>query len=269
MNWSGALRDSLRKSHVAWADAQGIAYYGSRGQAPTILFETAPDKSSHGNFHPESWRTIRAWPQWSARLDKVHSQRSALPNEKASGAMELDSSNSSDALLMNCFCYPGAAVAVMMEFDLPDPEAVPDFGLKAKLPLLDGSNDATEVDMRIGATLFEAKLTEQDFTSRPLSHVKRYKDLEEYFNVSALVGTGDEVHGYQLVRNVLAAAHHDAGLVVLLDARRPDLMTECWRVHAAVHDTGLRMRCGFRTWQEVAAASPASLADFLGEKYGL
>ena len=54
-----------------------------------------------------------------------------------------------------------------------------------------------------------------------------------------------------------------------LDQRRPDLLLEWWKVHAAIRNANLRMRCGFRTWQQVAAVSPGPLALFLGAKYGL
>jgi len=182
----------------------------------------------------------------------------------------MDSSNRSDALLMNCFCYPGASTRILKGLDLPaEPSAQPEFGVKAKLPLADGSEDATEIDMRVGGMLFEAKLTEKDFTSRPPAHVKRYRDLASEFDLSALPSNAGDVGGYQLIRNVLAAAHHKAVLVVLLDQRRPDLLQEWWRIHLAIKDLGLRLRCGFRTWQEVASVSPSPLREFLARKYAL
>lgn len=271
MDWAGALRTALRDSAHDWASAQGLAYYTSRGQQPTVLFERARDDQSHGNFHPDAWRAIMAEPGWFARLEKPHSQAQALPPEKAATARELDSSNSSDALLMNCFCFPGAVERISAALGLPVEGRAhpPEFGFKARLPLTDGSEDATEIDMRIGPTLFEAKLTEKDFTSRPSAHVLRYRDLPVHFEVPALPSDGTEIGGYQLIRNVLAAAHHNANLIVLLDQRRPDLLEEWWRVHSAIKSTSLRLRCSFRTWQQVAMASPAPLLEFLSSKYGL
>jgi hypothetical protein len=137
------------------------------------------------------------------------------------------------------------------------------------LPLTDGSEDATEIDMRVGSILFEAKLTEKDFTSRSAARVQRYRDLPTHFEVSALPADGAELGGYQLIRNVLAAAHHNATLIVLVDQRRPDLLQEWWGIHMAIRDVGLRLRCGFRTWQEVASASAPPLREFLAMKYGL
>jgi hypothetical protein len=270
MDWAGALRNTLREHAFAWAGAHRLSHYSNRGQPPTILFERAADGGSHGNFHPDAWRAILAEPTWITRLDKPHSQVRALPPEKAVSARELDSSNSSDALLMNCFCFPGAADRIFAALRIATgTDRHPQFGFKARLPLADGSDDATEIDMRVGSTLFEAKLTEKDFTSSPSAHVLRYSDLATHFDVSTLLSEGAEIRGYQLIRNVLAAAHHDTDLIVLLDQRRPDLLEEWWRVHSAIKSISLRLRCGFRTWQQVAAASPVPLAEFLSSKYGL
>lgn len=269
MNWSGKLRDAIRQSHLLWAADQGIPYYLSRGRSPTVLFEVAADGSGHGNFLAESWRAIAANPVWGTRARKPHSQPGALPEEKRSSVRELDSSNSSDALLMNCFCFPGAAARILKGLGLPADDSAPEFGFKARLSLLDGNEDATEIDMRLGSVLFEAKLTEHDFTTCPRPHVERYRDVEVHLDLESLPNRGAELSGYQLVRNVLAAAQYDAKFVVLLDQRRPDLMLEWWRVHSAIRSFELRSRCEFRTWQQVAAASPARLAQFLVEKYWL
>jgi len=270
VNWAGKLRDSLRKSTSAWATERGISYYQSLGQEPTVLFERAPDGSSHGNFHPDSWREIAAQPTWVLRAEKRHSQANrSLPPDKAAGARELDSSNSSDALLMNCFCFPEASGRILDALGVPGSMERPEFGFKARLPLVDGSTDATEIDMKIGTTLFEAKLTEADFTRRSKAHVQRYRDLDTYFDVGALPMRGEEVMGYQLVRNVLAAAHYGARLVILLDQRRPDLVEEWSRVRTAIQNDDLRTRCQSLTWQQVAASCPAPLADFLSSKYGV
>ena len=75
---------------------------------------------------------------------------------------------------MNCFCYPDAAAQI---FERLLPSLVtgrPEFGVAGKVPLQDRTPDATELDMRAGSVIFESKLTEADFTSRPHAHVKRY-----------------------------------------------------------------------------------------------
>ena len=271
-NWAGKLKDELRERAMHWAAAQGVLHYSSLGDLPTVLFPIAQDRNSHGNFHPDSWRAIRASDVLARRLEKPHAQAAtALPVERA-GARELDSSNSSDALLMNCFCFPGAAPRIMKGLGLwksIGSTALPEFGFKAKLPKTQNRQDATELDMRIGPHIFEAKLTESDFTTTQVELAREYVDFAAVFDDSALPLTGSNFQGYQLIRNVLAAFHLKASMIVLLDQRRPDLLQEWWAVHAAIKSTELRLRCGFRTWQQVAAASPAPLAAFLSAKYGI
>jgi restriction endonuclease-like protein len=269
MDWATALRDDLRVRAFAWAAEHAIPHYVSLGTPPTVLFERALDGSAHGSFQSDSWRAILDREPWRDRLTKPHSQSQALPPDKAPSARELDSSNSSDALLMNCFCFPSAAARILNGLGIPCEGSHPEFGIKARLPLVDGSQDATEIDMQIGSHLFEAKLTERDFTSAARTHVARYRDVDRCFDISALPVNGDDFVGYQLIRNVLAAAHHNASLTILIDQRRPDLLQEWWKVHSAILTVDLRRRCGFRTWQQVAAASPPALAEFLSAKYGL
>jgi hypothetical protein len=170
---------------------------------------------------------------------------------------------------MNCFCHPGAASKLLEGLGLAPQSANVDFGFNPRIHLSNGSTDETEIDMRIGGLFFEAKLTEPDFTTRPTAYVFRYAALPTVFDVDRLPSKGNLVAGYQLIRNVLAAEQHGAEFVVLLDQRRPDLLHEWWDVHAAIISPEVRVRCGFRTWQEVAAASPPHLAHFLEEKYGL
>jgi len=269
MNWSGGLCAQLRTRAEAWASKTGLPSYRSGGQPPVLLFEATADGASHGNFQEDSWAAIQRTPTWSMRLEKGHTHAKALPTKKPGVAKELDSSNSSDALLMNCFCHPGATPILLGGLGLKPQTADVQFGFNPRIRLDDDSTDETEVDMRIGGLFFEAKLTEGDFTTKAKSHVLRYASLRDVFDVDRLPSTADAFIGYQLIRNVLAADQHDAEFVVLLDQRRPDLLHEWWDVHAAIANPDLRSRCCFRTWQEVAAASPAALAEFLETKYGL
>jgi restriction endonuclease-like protein len=258
VDWSGSLRSELRTRAEAWATKQGLPYYlsGKSGKDGTVLFEPTSDNSLHGNFHPAVWAAIREREEWVSRLQKSHPRPEALPQEKRASAKELDSSNSSDALLMNCFCFPGGVAQILARLSIDVSQSVPLFGFAAQLPLDDGTSDRTEIDMKIGGVIVEAKLTEADFTSKPEADVRRYRFLERCFEVAALprVSVSDNIRGYQLVRNVLAAAEHVAQLIVLIDQRRPDLLEEWWQVHAAIKEVDLRLRCGFRSWQEVAAA---------------
>ena len=269
MNWSMALREELRQRAEAWAVETGLPVYRSRGRLPVVLFEALADGSALGNFEQQSWRAVQKSTNWQDRLQKKHSSTESLPPEKAPHAKELDSCNSSDALLMNCFCHPGTSARLLQRLGLPLYEDDPEFGYKAQVALKTGRGDSTEVDMRVGSLLVEAKLTENDFTSRPSPHVERYAAFERVFDVKRLPVDGQSYAGYQLIRNVLAAYQHKANLCVFLDQRRPDLLQEWWAVHAAIRSGELRERCGFRTWQQVRAESPPRLACFLEKKYGL
>jgi hypothetical protein len=130
MDWAGTLRNELQKRALAWAASQAVPYYTSLGQSPTVLFEQTIDYGGHGNFHPDSWIAIANNASWKTRLEKPHPKRQALPIEKAS-ARELDSSNSSDASLMNCFCFPSTSSRIIKGLGLSAGSEFPEFGVKA------------------------------------------------------------------------------------------------------------------------------------------
>ena len=136
---------------------------------------------------------------------------------------------------MNVFCCPGVFDDGRV-FSLLGLEAgaVPEFGFKARVPLLGGKFDRTEVDMRLGSLLVEAKLTESDFQTREKAMVESYRDFAEVFDRKALPKTKDRYLSYQLIRNVLAAQANDCAFCVLCDARRPDLLQAWYEI----------MRCG-------------------------
>jgi hypothetical protein len=117
------------------------------------------------------------------RFDKIHAQGRALPAaESGRRWRELDSSMSSDALLMNVFCAPGVAESTAIGNTLGvEVEAVPEFGWKARVPLKSGRLDRTEVDMRWDRLLVEAKLTEADFQVGKAAVVEGYRDFDAVF----------------------------------------------------------------------------------------
>jgi hypothetical protein len=120
------------------------------------------------------------------RFDKIHAQGRSLPKpllDPNRRWRELDSSMSSDALLMNVFCTPGvmesAALKRMLGVESDD---APVFGWKARVPLSSGRFDRTEVDMRWGNLLIESKLTESDFQCRDAGIVEAYRDFDSVFD---------------------------------------------------------------------------------------
>ena len=165
--------------------ALGHAHVESYGSAPVIVYE--PDGALHGNFFSAAYAAILARPDWLCRFNKVHAQAArSLPRPRLNPARrwrELDSSMSSDALLMNIFCAPGVAESPAVRNLLGIDEATaPVFGWKARVPLNGGRFDRTEVDMRFGSLLVEAKLTESDFQSRAAVVVESYRDFDAVFD---------------------------------------------------------------------------------------
>jgi hypothetical protein len=172
--------------------ARGRAHVESYGSAPVIVYE--PDGDLHGNFFDPSYAAILARPDWMRRFDKIHAQAArSLPKPRSDIARrwrELDSSMSSDALLMNVFCTPGVAESSAVRSMLGvDDGAELQFGWRARVPLTNGRFDRTEVDLSFGSLLVEAKLTEADFQSRSAAVVESYRDFDEVFDRERLPRT--------------------------------------------------------------------------------
>jgi hypothetical protein len=272
--------------------ARDHAHVESYGSFPVIVY--APEDSGHGNFFDPAYAAIMARPEWGRRFDKVHAQGRSLP-KTARRWRELDSSMSSDALLMNVFCTPGVADSSAVQRMLgAESGAAPEFGWKARVPLASGRFDRTEVDLRWGGLLVEAKLTEADFQTRDTATVEGYRDFDTVFQrdrlprvqpiarpspfppdfdeeVTAEVRLAGEPRyaGYQLIRNVLAAHAAGCSFCVIHDERRPDLREAWYQVMAAVRQAELRVRLKVLTWQELAPLLPKRLQDFLDVKYGI
>ena len=184
--FNGGLRAELAlRSHLYARSHPHVESYGSN---PVIVY--APEDGLHGNFYPPAYAAIAAHPHWVRRFDKIHAQGRSLPRPSIDPARkwrELDSCMSSDALLMNLFCTPEviASPAIHRQLGI-DYGSEPVFGWKARVPLKNGRVDRTEVDMRWGDLLVEAKLTESDFQIRGAALVETYRDLEEVFDPDLL-----------------------------------------------------------------------------------
>ncbi len=264
------LRSELTDRAYRYATANSLPYCLSYGDAPVVCFQRFGEVQ-HGNFHPASFRAVQGNLQWRQRLNKVHTTaKKIFPRPEAGPRRELDSCVSSDALLMNVFCHPGVAqsraVAAMIGVDVP---LKPHFGFRARVPLANQKFDQTEVDMKLGNLLVEAKLTESDFQRAKKTHLLRYRDLHHVFDQALLPQAGDYYASYQLIRNVLAASASQCSFCVLLDARRPDLIEAWYAVIKCIRDADLRTACKVLTWQELSGALPSSLRTFLARKYGI
>ncbi|NLF21824.1 MAG: hypothetical protein GX590_01565 [Lentisphaerae bacterium] len=280
-NYAACLRQDILHRAETYVTSRGLEphVYRSRGEVPTVLFRAyeSGGKPCHGNFHDESFAGITLRPSWVSRLEKPHSgKRRCFLDCDASTAREMDSCTSSDALAMNIFCHPSSitnqSLARIFGFD-PLPE--PDFGFKANLPFAVGGMEprSTEVDVRLHSStrtvLAECKLTEPNFTACPRAHVERYAAFDQTFDVAHLPQKDGQFLHYQLIRNVLAARHHEASFTLICDQRRPDLQEAFGTVVSAIVDPRLRLRCSVITWQQIAATLPMSLQTFLSAKYGI
>ena len=268
--FAAELRRELSLRNLAFAKQRHLEHVESYGGAPVVVYQPHENEVRHGNFIDESYAAILSQTSWQKRLSKTHAQaRSCLPRNGRAWK-ELDSCNSSDALLMNIFCYPGVAGSAMVASLLGiESSQIPEFGFKARVPLKNGRADRTEVDLRLGDLLLEAKLTESNFQSKDVAVVQDYRDFQKAFDSRLLPKASGKFLSYQLIRNVLAAYANGCSFCVLLDARRPDLLESWYGVMRAVRRADLRLRCKVLTWQELSEALPMGLREFLDIKYGI
>lgn len=271
MNFAAALRRDLAERARHYAQAEKLPYCLSYGEPPIVCFPPYESDARHGNFLQGSYKAIRANPGWNRRLAKVHTQGTrSLPNRDQGRWMELDSCTSSDALLMNIFCHPsvwrhGKVPALL---GIP-PGTSPQFGYRARVPFANGRFDRTEVDVRLGDLLIEAKLTESSFQRAHKELLLQYRDFSQVFDCHQLPQTDTHYFSYQLLRNVLAAYALQGSFCALVDARRPDLADAWYAVIRCVKPVELRTSLRISTWQELAQVAPPALRAFLAKKYGI
>jgi hypothetical protein len=205
--WTASqLRRDLIARAAHHARTHSLLHDISPGSDPAILFGR-DEHDRHGNFHPAAYAAICANPEWLRRLSKPHTASRRSLARKDWRWMELDSASSSDALLMNIFCYPEvfdgthltAPVAALLNVD---PAATPCFGARPGVPLNTALKprtkksppreavDRTEIDLALASpasTLFlEAKLTESNFQTAAPALISRYRDLEVVFDIERL-----------------------------------------------------------------------------------
>src|SRR5512143_1183143 len=154
-----SLREELSARGRAISASNGIVRELTCGAIPSVIF--GPDaKGGHGNFYPASYRNICSSPEWARRRAKLHNgHKKAWPRSDWRWR-ELDCANSSDALLMNVFCYrrkvTNRALCALLGIE---PDMKPEFGFRPGIPLRNGRVDRTEIDMQVGSLLVEAHLT--------------------------------------------------------------------------------------------------------------
>ena len=270
MNFAAGLRRELAERAQNYARSHGLPHCLSCGESPTVCFVPYENGLRHGNFLQRSYKAIQADPAWKRRLAKVHTQGwRSLPRTERGRWRELDTCTSSDALLMNIFCNPDVLRVGSVSALIGADPGLPCFGYRARVPLASGRFDRTEIDLRLGDVLVEAKLTEGDFQSAEKGVLLAYRDFADVFDGKQLPQTDDRYHSYQLLRNVLAAHALGASFCNLIDARRPDLADAWYAVMRCVRPVELRTRLRISTWQELAYVAPPRLRTFLAVKYGI
>ena len=264
------LRQELIARNRSYASVNLLQHVTSYGELPVVVYQESECGRHHGNFISATYKAILRRPEWRRRLQKVHTQgRRSLPARDGLWR-ELDSSLSSDALLMNIFCYPGVTrrTEVCRILGL-EPGSLPAFGFMPRVPLFSEATERTEIDMKLGNVLFEAKLTEGDFQIQCAELVDQYRDLRDVFESRQLPRAKRKYVSYQLIRNVLAAHALGLDFCTLLDARRPDLLENWFLIVRCIRSAALRARCKVLTWQELALCLPSALKNFLDVKYGI
>lgn len=264
---TSALRREISSRNLA--RAADHAHETTYGALPSVVY-SEDERGDHGNFFPASYRRILAKPAWAARLNKTYTASSRIVRGHERERAELDCANSSDALLMNIFCHPGTLKSQRVRCLLGvEQGATPEFGVRTRTPLRGGYDDRTEVDMRCGDLLVEAKLNESDFQTAREDLLARYENFADVFDCHRLARTRGQLRSYQLLRGVLTAEHSDSRFAVFCDARRPDLCEDWFAVLCAVRCSHLRSRMVLVTWQEIAVCVARPLQTFLATKYGI
>jgi hypothetical protein len=262
-----ALRREL--SHRNALRAANLDAEMTYGSIPSVIY-CEDEAGAHGNFLPSSYQRILKQADWRGRLGKVYTGSRFVPRSSDRIRRELECANSSDALLMNIFCYPGMlrrpALCSLLGLAIG---IRPSFGFRPRTPLKSGAQDRTEIDLKLGSLLVEAKLTEGNFQTARADLMHRYRDLESVFDVARLPMAQEKYRSSQLIRGALAAHAHQASFAVFCDQRRQDLIDGCFEVFSAIMSAELRCRLSVVTWQEIAAAMPRTVASFLADKYGI
>jgi len=215
------------------------------------------------NFNKDSFDNIHKNNDWKSRLAKRHTH---FPDQNI---YEMQSANSSDALLMNIFCHPQFTKWIgpkkLLKIEKYDDIT---FGWN---PIFKNENpkQRTEIDLKINNTdiIIEAKLTESDFTSKEIDYVERYEKIFTVFDKNQLKITNGKYENYQLIRNILAAKKYNSQFILLIDETRIDLIRHFYETINAVKDINLVNNLRFITWQEITELTGISLKEYIENKY--
>lgn len=252
MNYSKRLKQRI-KENIKNLIIESPLIIGKEKES-AFIFDNIDD-----NFNPDSYQKILSNPQWEKRLRKKHPD---LPD-----TLEMQSSNSSDAILMNIFCNPKLInwTGIKKLFNITDFDDFL-FGWKP-----DFSNEklvSTEIDLKFNDIIIEAKLTEDDFQSQDPEIVEAYDNFSLVFDCTLLeLNKIGKYKNYQLIRNILAAYKYKCRFILLVDESRIDLIKEFIKTTNSIKDNSLRNRMEFITWQEITNSVGKTLSEYIQKKY--
>jgi len=249
-----ALKVEIRKAALNYAHKRKLPVDESHASA--VIFRNLSD-----NFHSESFKNIANNREWKHRTAKAH--------QNVANVLEMQSSNSSDALLMNIFCHPDIARWKGVGNLIDDTLDAIVFGFPGKVNLNGDQIDSTEIDMALKGLFCEAKLTEADFTHKAVDIVERYDGFHATFHAKDLPRVGGQYDNYQIIRNLLAAFQHNKKHILLCDERRLDLVRRYMQTVSCLKEMQDRKNCRVVFWQEIAGVCGASLRNWLEEKFGI
>lgn len=260
-------KSKLVKELIELAKNYGLKNYGAIYLHPmentksSIIF----NELSY-SFQPKSWQAIEANSTWSERSKKIH------PNSISKGVYEMQSSNSSDALAMNIFCFPefiqSEKAKNLFGIDSFSPFQL---GFKAHVKR-SGLRETSEVDIYINESIIcECKLTEDDFKSMAKNKVELYSNFSVVFHANKLKQNQNSYSNYQLIRNILAAYQYNCRFVLICDNRRPELVESFNKTIECIKDEfmDLKTKSKIIYWQEIAKVCGIELQQFLKVKYGI
>jgi hypothetical protein len=254
MNISGQIKQRLKENAKLLCTEKPESFQGKD-------FETAFvwDKLEM-NFHKQSFKEISKNEKWKKRTEKSH--------PKVENTFEMQSSNSSDALLMNIFCFPKIFnwKGVQQILQISQPVSI-EFGWNPNC-FENEKGSKTEIDLKINDTIFEAKLTEQNFQPKDEENVVKYTDLTNVFHTDLLPYKKDKYATYQLIRNILTLTYYEKlNFVLLVDSSRIDIIRDLYDTVNAIKCPYLRKRIRFISWQELIDVCGDELKNYITKKY--
>lgn len=265
--------EKLKQELIRFAEEYGKSTIGHNYAHPNELKNSSVIFNDISySFQKDSFSNIKSNREYNDRTQKKHSN----VQTKNAGILEMQSSNSSDALAMNIFCHPDFSKwdGMIKLFQVNEFTSIV-FGYKAKVDkTINNVNkkDNTEVDIFLnGNIIIECKLTEKGFSSKKMDIVEHYSELRNVFHIDKLLKTETHYENYQLIRNILAANQHNTQFILICDERRPDLVESFHQTVTCIKDEYLDLRntCKIIYWQDLTKSVGSELKSFLSEKYGL